>query len=266
MILPHAPDTYNRADQDELRHALEHAMMRLEARVTTPHISGDRGDASITLTAADLPIQRFATALTANRTVTLAAGGAGTGFTIVRTGLGAFTLDVGPGLQTIPANTAAFVDVGNSGAGWILLRYAPLTTAAAAHGVRVTMTAQSVPTATETTLLFTTEDYDTDAFHDTGTNTGRLTVPTGLAGKYVVLASALNTTGNATGDRYALLRKNGVTSYIQDHQNTYPAALGLTNHAILSLVATDYVELRVWQNSGVANNYDAEFQMCFLGT
>src|SRR2546427_10869559 len=107
-------------------------MTVLEARVTTPHISGDRGDASITLTAADLPIQRFMSPLTQNRSVSLAAGGAGTGFTIVRTGLGVGTLDVG-GLVTIPANTAAFADVGNTGAGWVLVRYAPLSPAAAAH-------------------------------------------------------------------------------------------------------------------------------------
>jgi hypothetical protein len=92
--------------------------------------SGDRGDADVTLTArATQPVQRFATALSANRTVTLSTTGAvgGDWFRVVRTGLGAFTLDVG-GLKTIPSATAAFVDVmyDETTAGWRLTGYGTL--------------------------------------------------------------------------------------------------------------------------------------------
>lgn len=92
--------------------------------------SGDRGDADVTLTArATQPIQRFDTTLTTNRTVTLSTTGAvpGDWFRIVRTGLGAFTLNVG-GIKTIPSATAAFVDVmyDESTAGWRLTGYGTL--------------------------------------------------------------------------------------------------------------------------------------------
>lgn len=76
-------------------------------------MSADRGDANVTLTVGgEFEHQKFATTLTANRTVTLSTTNANNGdhFRIVRTGLGAFTLDVG-GLKTIPSATAAFVDV-----------------------------------------------------------------------------------------------------------------------------------------------------------
>jgi len=92
---------------------------------TFDKVSADRGDANVTLTVAgDSGIQRFATTLTANRTVTLSTTGAvnGNRFRIVRTGLGAFTLDVG-GLKTIPSATAAFVDVSFNGTAWVLTGY-----------------------------------------------------------------------------------------------------------------------------------------------
>lgn len=91
-----------------------------------PSVSGDRGDANVTVNPGlDDETQRFATALTANRTVTLGTGFKGAKFRVTRTGLGAFTLDVG-GLKTIPAGTAAFVDVQHDGTAWRLAAYGTL--------------------------------------------------------------------------------------------------------------------------------------------
>ena len=96
--------------------------------VRPPSVSADRGDTSQTLTAGtDAPTQRWATTLTANRIVTLSTTGAinGDKFRVVRTGLGAFTLDVG-GLKTIPSATAAWVDVEFDGTAWRLTGYGTL--------------------------------------------------------------------------------------------------------------------------------------------
>lgn len=93
-----------------------------------PKVSADRGDTSQTLTVGtDAPTQRWATTLTANRTVTLSTTGAVNGdrFRVVRTGLGAFTLDVG-GLKTISSATAAWVDVEFDGSAWRLTGYGTL--------------------------------------------------------------------------------------------------------------------------------------------
>lgn len=95
--------------------------------VTHP-IGADRGDASVTLKAGvDSVVQRWATTLTASRTVTLSTSGAQAGdrFRIVRTGLGSFTLAVGS-LKTIPSATAAFVDVEYDGTAWVLTGYGAL--------------------------------------------------------------------------------------------------------------------------------------------
>jgi len=100
----------------------------IQALLAAESISDDRGDAAVTLTSmVDETTQRFATALTANRIVTLATAGASRGdsFRVVRTGLGAFTLDVG-GVKTIPSATAAFVDVQFDGTAWRLVGYGVL--------------------------------------------------------------------------------------------------------------------------------------------
>lgn len=96
-------------------------------RILQP-VSSDRGDQDVTLTCGvDSPVQRFATPLTANRTVTLSATGAvnGSWFCIVRTGLGLFTLDVG-GLRTVGAGVAGTVDVHYTGSAWVLTRWSAL--------------------------------------------------------------------------------------------------------------------------------------------
>ncbi len=103
---------------------------RMRQQEVLTSFGSDRGDGNVTLFAGvDSGLQRFATTLTANRTVTLSTTGAflGAAFRIVRTGLGLFTLDIG-GLKTIPSNTAAFVDVAWDPAGpaWRLTGYGTL--------------------------------------------------------------------------------------------------------------------------------------------
>jgi hypothetical protein len=91
-------------------------------------VDTDVGDADKTLTVGvSLHTQRYATTLTANRTVTLSSTGAynGAKFRVVRTGLGSFTLNVG-GLKTIASATAAFVDVVYDGSAWRLAAYGAL--------------------------------------------------------------------------------------------------------------------------------------------
>src|SRR5437660_12687008 len=91
MILPKSPPKYDVSDQDQLRNALEVGISTLEQRPNTSQWGTDRGDNSVTLNAGtDAEIQRFATALTANRTITLGSGFVGAKFRIVRTGHGVF--------------------------------------------------------------------------------------------------------------------------------------------------------------------------------
>lgn len=91
--------------------------------LVVPTVSSDRGNADVTLTAGTSNTEvRFATALTANRTVTLSTTGALNGhkFRITReaTATGAFNLDVG-GLKTLTA-AGQWCEVMFNGSAWVL--------------------------------------------------------------------------------------------------------------------------------------------------
>jgi len=92
------------------------------ALAVNPSVSTDNGDAAVTLTAGkNALIQRWATAITADRAVTLSTTGAYTGatFRVVReaTATGAFNLNVGIGpLKALTAGT--WVDVTFNGTAW----------------------------------------------------------------------------------------------------------------------------------------------------
>lgn len=108
--------------------AIRHDSGAIRAQRFISTLGPDRGDSDYTLVVGkDSPTQFWATELTSHRRVVLSAEGAvnGDGFRIVRTGRGAFSLDVG-GLKTIPASTAAFVDVAFDGTAWRMTGYGTL--------------------------------------------------------------------------------------------------------------------------------------------
>ena len=100
------------------------------AQAVNPSVSSDNGDAAVTLTAGkNALIQRWATAITADRAVTLSTTGAYTGatFRVVResTATGAFNLNVGTGpLKALAAGT--WCDVAFNGTAWQLTGYGSL--------------------------------------------------------------------------------------------------------------------------------------------
>lgn len=95
----------------------------------TSSVSSDRGNASITIqTGKDARTQRFNTAITADRTVTLSAVNSWNGarFRIVRqaSATGAFNIDVG-GLKNLTA-ASQWIDVEYTGSAWIETGYGAL--------------------------------------------------------------------------------------------------------------------------------------------
>lgn len=138
--------------------------------------------------------------------------------------------------------------------------------------VRVSSTVVTLADATVSVLNFDTEALDTDAFHSTSVNTSRLTVPTGLDGKYRVWGKA-EFGASATGHRAMDVRVNGATVHALAVAAAGLSADGvptLMGAMVLALAAGDYVELRLFQNSGGALTFNANgatrFGMEFLGT
>jgi len=130
--------------------------------------------------------------------------------------------------------------------------------------------AQAVANATTVFLTFDTEEFDSDAYHSTSSNTSRITIPSGKGGKYLFVATA-NFEGNGTGQRLLMLYKNGaVHKYSVSLPGLSGASWRATTSIIVSAVATDYFEFAVYQDSGVSLNInggatDTTFATTYLG-
>lgn len=114
--------------------------------------------------------------------------------------------------------------------------------------------AQSIANSSATTILFDTEDVDTDGMHSTTTNTSRVTAQT--AGRYQV-SGGVGFAANATGLRETYWAVNGSTNNGSDVETPSIAAVTLAIPArtkTIFLNVNDYVELGCVQASGGALN------------
>ena len=114
---------------------------------------------------------------------------------------------------------------------------------------------QSISNNTLTALTFDLEDFDTDGFHSTTTNTSRITIPTGMTGYYLI-STNVSWQANATGLRAGTIRKNNSDiAYYPDisaiSASAYP---GYSFSTVLYLTAADYLEVFVSQTSGGSLN------------
>jgi hypothetical protein len=112
---------------------------------------------------------------------------------------------------------------------------------------------QSISNATWTVLNFNSENFDTDAFHSTSTNTSRMTIPSGKNGKYMVTMKG-HFQGNSTGDRFVGLVKNGSSVGAWRLSAVSGNSIGFGQSVVMDLVATDYLQVEVYQDSGVSLN------------
>ena len=151
------------------------------------------------------------------------------------------------------------------------VKWATPASASTAKGVSVYNTVgYSIANNTFTALTFNSEDFDTDGFHSTSTNTSRLTVPTGLGGKYSIKTQLLFNI-NATGFRNLKIYKNGAA--VRASSELIPSSTiyaGLIMNIDLDLAQGDYIELFAYQNSGTnltvyPTQADSQFSMMYWG-
>lgn len=107
-------------------------------------------------------------------------------------------------------------------------------------------------TNTWTTITFDSENFDTDSMHSTSTNTSRITIPSGLAGKYVITANLAWTAG--VGARGLAIAKNG-TRLNYDFMNATTAFDTYQNSSVIvDLAVNDYIEIQAFQSTGGSLN------------
>ncbi len=107
----------------------------------------------------------------------------------------------------------------------------------------------SLNSGTTTTITWDSETFDTDAYHSTSSNTSRITIPAGKAGKYMVIGDAMYTS-NSNGRRIMTFRKNGTDVFDFESASPGSAELDIVGTAVIDLVVGDYIEMTAWQNSG----------------
>ena len=152
------------------------------------------------------------------------------------------------------------------------MKWATPTGGATFVGCSVYKTDQTLSNAVDTAITWQSEDFDTDGFHSTATNTSRFTIPSGKGGKYLITGQ-LSFDVNATGSRTVSLFKNGSQINLLAQVPAAPGSkfTGVVFSIIVALVATDYVEIYGGQNSGGNlivdgdSPYGAFCQLQFLG-
>ena len=135
--------------------------------------------------------------------------------------------------------------------------------------------AQTLSNNTWTFITFNSEEFDTDSYHSTSTNTERMTIPTGKGGKYLITANIAFLDPTATGIRIVNMYKNGATpaagTFLARGQiKCFTGGVNMVNFSVVaSLAAGDYVSLSALQDSGGNLNIDGtaitNFTISFLG-
>ena len=123
---------------------------------------------------------------------------------------------------------------------------------------------QSISTATETIITFDAEEIDTDGFHSNVTNTGRITIPSGKAGKYLIITKLLWQA--ITTNKWGYLYKNNVNVEPAETSNNFNVAFNVQNHYVLDLAVGDYIDFRVYHEGGSSVNIGKKvFGAIYLG-
>ncbi len=114
----------------------------------------------------------------------------------------------------------------------------------------------SVDSSTTTTMPFPQETFDTNGFHDNTTNNSRFTVPSGKAGYYQINYTVLYQGYSSNHAVRLVYFVNGTQICL--YKAASVAGIGEQNYFFsrtVNLAVGDYVELKVWQDSGVARNF-----------
>ena len=156
------------------------------------------------------------------------------------------------------ANTNTRLPIGSSGQVLTVAAGVPswATPAAGATFVGCILdntTNTDISSSTSTLLTYDTETADTNAFHSTASNTGRITIPSGYAGKYFFIGSIESSVYNLStnsGLTSVALRKNGsgIANAFQGNLAGYNTKVCVTWTDVASV--GDYYELFAYQNSG----------------
>ena len=152
------------------------------------------------------------------------------------------------------ASTPARLGIGTTGQVLTVVGGVPAWASAGAGfvGARAYPTAvQNVSNGADVAINLTSEDFDTNAFHNNATNNTRMTIPSGKAGYYLLIAQVL-WQGNTSGQRTLSIRKNGSTNICRcvNLASSGSGGANFDTNGVAYLAEGDYVEMYCYQDSG----------------
>jgi hypothetical protein len=116
---------------------------------------------------------------------------------------------------------------------------------------------QSTTLNTDVAITFDSEDFDTDAFHDNSTNTSRITIPSGLGGKYLFTFTITDTnqSPNSNVSRPSLFKNGSLIVKTEGLFSNITYRYMAGSH-LLDLAAADYIELKYFgESTGTIKSY-----------
>ena len=133
-------------------------------------------------------------------------------------------------------------------------------------------TSQTITTSTQTKVIFDNVDSDGWNCWDVSPNPTRLTAP--LTGRYIITGNVAFEAASSGHRAINILKNNTVELARSDFNpvsNSVDTHSTVTCHAV-SLTKGDYVELRVWQNSGSdlqilnSGDHNPKLSLIYLGS
>jgi hypothetical protein len=113
--------------------------------------------------------------------------------------------------------------------------------------------AQTIPNITGTAVTFDSEYLDTDSYHSTSSNTSRITIPSGKAGKFLVTTN-LQFSNNISAQIVVQIMKNGSAlvgaQYPQSSVSVSGGFATVSASGIVDCAVADYIEIYAYQASG----------------
>lgn len=172
------------------------------------------------------------------------------------------------------ASTPARLGIGSTGQVLTVSGGVPVwSTPSAAALVGCSIKRENVSTALTSgvaaVVAFTTENFDTDSFHDNTTNNSRITIPTGKGGKYYVSAFVNNALGSPGSYSIFKLYKNGSQlTAMGNREGDIARGNGdpiLSASQVVTLAAGDYLELYYQQGNTETVNMWFILSAIYLG-
>jgi hypothetical protein len=129
---------------------------------------------------------------------------------------------------------------------------------------------QAITNDSWTSITFDTEVFDTDNFHSNVTNNSRITIPSGKAGKYLIIGHWV-WQADLGSQPETYLALNGNLSYLGPYLTQVSGKpTSYFGTWILNLSVSDYIELKALHKSGSNRNIlggsdHTAFQIQYLG-